>query len=87
MDFEKVLVTGGAGLLGRYVVAELQDRCTVTVLDRRAAGDRSLIGDVTDPEAVRAAAMGQQAVIHIAAVPNIWSSDAETIMRVNVLGT
>lgn len=34
-----------------------------------------------------AAAEDQHAVIHIAAVPNIWSADPETIMRVNVLGT
>src|SRR5215207_8605029 len=89
MEFEKVLVTGGAGLLGRYVVGELQDRCTVTGLDRTAGvgADRWLLGDITDIGAVSAAAEGQHAVIHIAAVPNIWSADPETIMRVNVLGT
>ena len=89
MEFEKVLVTGGAGLLGRYVVGELQDRCTVTGLDRTAGvgGGRWLLGDITDIGAVSAAAEDQHAVIHIAAVPNIWSADPETIMRVNVLGT
>jgi nucleoside-diphosphate-sugar epimerase len=89
MEFEKVLVTGGAGLLGRYVVGELQDRCTVTGLDRTAGvgGSRWLLGDITDIGAVSAAAEDQHAVIHIAAVPNIWSADPETIMRVNVLGT
>jgi nucleoside-diphosphate-sugar epimerase len=89
MEFEKVLVTGGAGLLGRYVVAELHERCAVTILDRRPcpAGNRSPLGDVTDLDAMRAAAAGQHAVLHIAAIPNIWSGDADTIMRVNVLGT
>ena len=34
MRCENVLVTGGAGRLGRYVVAELTGHCRVSVLDR-----------------------------------------------------
>lgn len=85
-----VLVTGAAGLLGRFVVRELLAHgYTVRGLDRRA-GDADIawhVGDVTSPELVQRAIAGADAVLHIAAVPNIWSGDGQTIMRVNVLGT
>jgi nucleoside-diphosphate-sugar epimerase len=89
LRFDKVLVTGAAGLLGRAVVGELQGRCTVTGLDLRA-GEAPIAwhaGDVTDPEVVRRAVTGCDAVLHIAAIPNIWSGTGERIMRVNVIGT
>ena len=38
MRYEKVVVTGGSGLLGRFVVGELIDRCAVTVLDIAGQG-------------------------------------------------
>lgn len=86
----RVLVTGAAGLLGRFVVDELLAHgCTVRGFDRRegvAAIDWH-VGDVTDPAAVAGAVAGTDAVLHIAAVPNIWSGDGPTIMRVNTLGT
>ncbi len=33
MRFERVIVTGGSGLLGRFVVDELTDICAASVLD------------------------------------------------------
>jgi nucleoside-diphosphate-sugar epimerase len=85
-----VLVTGAAGLLGRFVVRELLDHGhSVRGLDRRR-GDADIdwhVGDVTSPELVAGAMTGVDAVMHIAAIPNIWSGDGQTIMRVNVLGT
>lgn len=86
----RVLVTGAAGLLGRFVVDELLAHgCTVRGFDRRegAAAIDWHVGDVTDPAAVAGAVAGTDAVLHIAAVPNIWSGDGPTIMRVNTLGT
>jgi nucleoside-diphosphate-sugar epimerase len=85
-----VLVTGAAGLLGRFVVRELLAHgCSVRGLDRRA-GETDIawhVGDVTDPGLVQRAMAGADAVLHIAAIPNIWSGDGQTIMRVNLLGT
>lgn len=85
-----VLVTGAAGLLGRHVVRDLLARgYRVTGLDRRK-GDADIdwhVGDVTDPALVGAAMAGVDRVFHIAAIPNIWSGDGQTIMRVNLLGT
>ncbi|MFT3663416.1 NAD-dependent epimerase/dehydratase family protein [Piscinibacter sp.] len=86
----RVLVTGAAGLLGRFVVDELLSRGhQVRGFDRRAgkADIEWQVADVTDPAEVRKAVKGMEAVLHIAAVPNIWSGDGQTIMRVNTLGT
>jgi nucleoside-diphosphate-sugar epimerase len=86
----RILVTGAAGLLGRFVVDEfLRQGAHVSGIDRHA-GPAAIdwhIGDVTDPALVKQAVAGAHAVMHIAAIPNIWSGDGQTIMRVNTLGT
>ena len=85
-----ILVTGAAGLLGRFVVDDLLGSgARVRGLDRRA-GEAAIewhVGDVTDPALVAAAVQGADGVMHIAAIPNIWSGDGQAIMRVNTLGT
>jgi nucleoside-diphosphate-sugar epimerase len=85
-----ILVTGAAGLLGRFVVRDLLAHgYAVRGLDRRQ-GDSDIewhVGDVTSPELVQRAMAGVDAVMHMAAIPNIWSGDGQTIMRVNLLGT
>lgn len=89
-SFKDVLVTGAAGLLGHYVVAELSKHgVRVRGFDRREGVDdiEWHVGDITDPDVVRTASEGMDAVVHIAAIPNIWSGDARAIMRVNTLGT
>ncbi len=85
-----ILVTGAAGLLGRFVVRELLTHGHVLRgLDRRRGEDdiEWHVGDVTSPELVATAMTGVDTVMHIAAIPNIWSGDGQTIMRVNLLGT
>lgn len=89
MEYGRVLVTGASGMLGRAVVAELTGRCEVVGFDLKA-GDAPIewrTGDLTDADAVKKAVEGCDAVLHIAAVPNIWSGSGETIVRVNVGGT
>jgi nucleoside-diphosphate-sugar epimerase len=85
-----ILVTGAAGLLGRFVVRELLAHGhAVRGLDRRQ-GEADItwhVGDVTSPELVQRAMASVDTVLHIAAIPNIWSGDGQTIMRVNLLGT
>lgn len=86
----RVLVTGAAGLLGRFVVDELlKHGYEVRGLDRRRgqADIEWRVADVTGAAAVFEAVRGVHGVLHIAAIPNIWSGDGPTIMRVNTLGT
>ncbi len=87
---DRVLVTGAAGLLGRYVVRKLlNEGVSVRGLDLNQ-GDEDIewrVGDITDREAVVQATEGCSAVIHIAARPNIWSGDEDDILRVNTMGT
>ena len=68
----RVLVTGGAGFIGRRVVrALLAEGHEVTVADLRAFPDtavRSVIGDLCDPDVpARAVRPGTDVIIHLAA--------------------
>lgn len=94
MRFEKVLVTGAGGMLGRHVVEELRPHSRVAGYDLKAppegrepGGVPVLQGDMLDVAALRRAVQGQDAIVHIAAVPNIWSAAGDRIMSVNVTGT
>lgn len=88
VPYENVLVTGADGLLGRAAVKELQSRCKVSGFDlRKGAADVPWhIGNLTDPKSIREAVAGKDAIVQIAAIPNIWSGDGEAIMKVNVVG-
>ena len=89
MKFENVLVTGSGGLLGRHVVRALQGHCAVAGFDLKRCSEDvpQTIADVTDVAAVRAACAGKDAVVHVAAIPNIWGGTGERIVNVNVVGT
>jgi UDP-glucose 4-epimerase len=87
----RVLVTGGAGFIGRHVVAALRgDGHQVTVVDRVAVDDPELAcvtGELEDP-AVREAAVtvGIDAVVHLAAETSVLGSMERPALvhRVNV---
>jgi 2-alkyl-3-oxoalkanoate reductase len=66
----RVLVTGATGMLGRATATSLMSRGDeVTVLQRGRSGldCREVRGDLADATAVRRAARGQDAVVHLAA--------------------
>jgi len=68
-----VLVTGSAGRIGRAVVRELTARGhAVRGFDRLPTPGLAdtLVGDITDGAAVRRAAQGVTAVVHLAATPD-----------------
>ncbi len=90
----RVLVTGGAGFIGRRVVrALLAEGHEVTVADLRPFPDttvRSVIGDLCDPEAAaRAVRPGTDVIIHLAAITSVLASvqDPVAAHRLNVDAT
>lgn len=90
----RVLVTGGAGRLGRSVVDELLGRgADVVVTDIHRGSLRAdvpvLTGDLTEPgdayDVVHRAA--PDAVVHLAGLPEPFSYPEHRLFRVNTLGT
>lgn len=93
----KILVTGGLGKVGQYVVRELVDTRggriahQVTVLDRTPGPERSpvkyLMGDIQDLGQVMEAVAGAEAVIHLAAIHNPNIATTSLTYQTNVNGT
>ena len=86
-----VLVTGGSGKIGGYVLRELLSAgYTVSNYSQTAplvAGVRHIHGDITDLERMREACQNHDAIIHLAAVPGPGISTPERLMYVNDRGT
>jgi len=90
------LLTGGTGFVGAAVL-----RCLATAghnvralvrlnSDRRnlSGVDCEIVtGDLTEPESLRRAVRGCEAVFHVAADYRLWVPDREKMNRVNVQGT
>jgi UDP-glucose 4-epimerase len=91
---QQVLVTGGAGFVGRSVVRALRrERARVTVVDLQPFPDgdvTSVIGELTDP-ATRDAAVGEglDGIVHLAAVTSVLRSmeDPAGVYEANVAAT
>ena len=88
MRFDKVLVTGGSGRLGRFVVDALLPRCRVSVLD--IAPPRQDVPfhevDILDADAVAAAVSGHDAIIHLAGFDDGKANREEQYIATNVTG-
>ncbi|HEU4947542.1 MAG TPA: NAD-dependent epimerase/dehydratase family protein [Kribbella sp.] len=95
----KILLTGGAGFIGRHVDAQLvADGHEVIVLDSLRpdvhdqpppATDRLVVGDIRDTETVEAAVAGADTVIHLAAKVGLGVNidDLDDYVSSNSLGT
>jgi dihydroflavonol-4-reductase len=96
----RVLVTGGTGFVGSHTVAALVEkghdlRLLVRSPDRIAPaleplgvhGVDSIVGDVTDAEAVERAMEGCEAVLHAAAVYSLDSRAAKRMRETNARST
>lgn len=91
---ETILVTGGAGFVGRHLLPALMARfpeCRLRVLDLRPpACDVRVefaVGDLQDRAAVEAAVAGASVVVHLAAKVEPDARDVDALARVNVDGT
>lgn len=85
----KVVVTGGSGRVGRYVIRELSSSFDVVNADLREADDeaRFVKTDVMVLDEVRSAVRGAGAVVHLAAIDYDWNAAPERYIDVNVRGS
>lgn len=86
----KILVTGGSGTVGKYIVNDLlQHGHTVAVFDRTetAAAVPFHRGDVRRIGDLEPAMHGCDAVIHCAGIPHPLNDPPERVFDVNVNGT
>jgi dihydroflavonol-4-reductase len=92
----KVLVTGGAGFVGSYLVEQLvAGNHAVRVLEKPGVATSHLpidkieivFGDLRDERAVKEATVGCDVVLHLAANPNLWARDPHEFEEVNHQGT
>ena len=89
MSIKRVVVTGGAGRVGGYVVRQLLKNYEVVVADL-VAGDSSveyIEANVMDLPQLRQAFEGADAVVHLAALDYDWNCAPEKYIDVNVRGT
>lgn len=93
-----ILITGGAGSVGRRLVARCRtDGHAVRVFDlpmcdftglEGETGIEVVKGDITDPSTVEHAVLGVAAVLHLAALlPPASEADRERTFAINVQGT
>ena len=89
MAYERVAVTGGAGRLGSYIIDAAPDGQAMTAVDIAPPSRPNVDfveADISDLKSLTAAFAGHDAVIHLAAVPNLFAASPEVIMSVNVQG-
>ncbi len=86
----KVLVTGGSGKMGRYIIADLlANGYEVVSTDRKAPrsadGFEFLKADLTLLEEATRVMDGCEKVIHMAAIPNPLIASEHEVLRVNLM--
>jgi nucleoside-diphosphate-sugar epimerase len=86
-ELPKVLLTGGAGLIGSIMVNSLSDEYEFSSFDlKEAEGIRSIVGNLDDLSAVEEAVAGHDAVVHLAADTRV-SADWESTLKNNFIST
>jgi nucleoside-diphosphate-sugar epimerase len=89
----EVLITGGAGFIGRHISEYFQDRAEVRILDNLRSGFESnlaglkcqlIVGSILDRDLVREAVAGVDFVFHLAAMVSVPGSVQTPIEYANV---
>ena len=87
----RILVTGGSGRIGYYVLHELlsagHEVSSFARSEPVVEGVRFVRGDITDIERMKKVCPGYHAIVHLAAVAAPRLGTPEHLMQVNVMGT
>ena len=92
----KVFLTGATGFVGHHVARELAAQgASLRLLVRKTSNLANLegipgethIGDLSDPESIKPALVGCDALMHVAADYRLWIPDPKAMYRANVDGT
>ncbi|MBI4429627.1 MAG: NAD(P)-dependent oxidoreductase [Ignavibacteriales bacterium] len=86
----KLLVTGGSGLVGRYVVEDLSQGHTVEVLDlKNPRGSYNLFhrANILSLSSLIKIIKDYDAVVHLAGIPHPLNEPPEKVFQVNTVGT
>ncbi|MGD0802354.1 MAG: hopanoid-associated sugar epimerase [Terracidiphilus sp.] len=92
----KVFLTGATGFVGHHVARALAaDGAKLRMLVRKTSNLANLegiqgethVGDLSDPESLRPALTGCDAVVHVAADYRLWIPDPAAMYKANVDGT
>jgi nucleoside-diphosphate-sugar epimerase len=92
----RVLITGGAGFLGKRIISELRElgaKRGRTVFVRNVdllpsqSADESVLGDISDPDVVGRVARGMDVIVHSAAMIDWGNTPRSRVFAVNLDGT
>jgi dihydroflavonol-4-reductase len=92
----KVFLTGATGFVGHHVAQALAaEGAELRLLVRKSSNLANLegipgdthVGDLSEPETLRSALAGCDAVMHVAADYRLWIPDPQAMYRANVDGT
>jgi len=92
----KIFLTGATGFVGHHVALALADQgAELRLLVRKTSNLANLegipggthVGDLAQPESLRPALAGCDAVVHVAADYRLWIKDPPAMYRANVDGT
>ena len=83
----KVIITGGAGLIGSILIGRLGEKYELSSFDlNQAEGVKSFVGDLGNLDLLTSAFKGQHTVVHLAADRNA-GAEWESALANNFIGT